>query len=165
MKLKVLGVFACLFVFALMSTAQGFVTSFKISPKHPYVDNSEVTVTWRTDRALQQGYHYEGSILDPQHERGCQSFALAQSTRRPKKKSLMSITFSSYWSIKSSPELIPGGEASNPEDYTPGNNGKEGYSEWCDGKATFSISVAKNGSSEGSGTIIGGSSFRFYKKP
>ena len=77
----------------------------------------------------------------------------------------MNLVFSSRFSFKTSPELIPGGDPSNPENYTPGNNGEEGYSEWCDGKVSITISIAKNGSKEGSGSIIGGTSFRFYKKP
>ena len=144
MKSKMIGAFVCLCALVLPGSAQAFITKFTISHKHPYVDESEVVVTWRADRTLKSGYHYEGWLLDPQGERGCATSVRAKTSRHIKKAHNVSLTFNSL------------------NDHT---QGPEGYYEWCDGKATFTISVVKNGAEEGSGTIIGGSSFRFYKKP
>lgn len=140
MKLKLLGSFVLLMVLALPSISRAEVTNFKVSPKHPYVDETEVTISWRADRILKTGYHYEGLLVDPAGERGCASLVTAKSYKHVKKGAVMSLVFESL-------------------------SDREEDSEWCDGKASITIAMAKNGSPEGSGTIIGSLSFRFYKKP
>jgi hypothetical protein len=146
MRLNMFGPFVFLFILALSSPAQGFITHFKVSPEHLYTDESEVTVSWRADRALKPGYHYEGVLLDPQHERGCASDVRATSHAHVRKGKTVSLHFNS---TNDAIGRIEGAE----------------YSEWCDGKAGVSISVVKNGTEAGSGTEIGFASFRFYKKP
>ncbi|HEV7936710.1 MAG TPA: hypothetical protein VGP18_01640 [Solirubrobacteraceae bacterium] len=140
MKIRLLGSFVLLLVLALPSTSQALITNFKISPKLPYVDETEVTVSWRATSTLKPGYHYEGLLVDPAGERGCASLVTAKSSAHVKKGRVASLVFIS-------------------------SSDREENFEWCDGKASVSISIAKNGSSEGSGTIIGIADFRFYKKP
>ncbi len=121
------------------ATTQAFVSKFKVSPSHPYVDDSDVTVSWTADRNLRAGTHYEGNLVD---EPGfaCASFVTVDSKRVPKKGKVMRLTFSSF------NDLINGGP------------------EWCDGKATVAVNVVKNGTNKGN-TFVGIVGFRFIRKP
>jgi hypothetical protein len=119
-------------------SAEAVVNTFKVAPSHPYVDDS-VTITWRADRNLKDGQHYEGT-LSTEVESGCASLVILNSKRRPKKGQTMSITFNPYQ------DRINGGP------------------NWCDGKAEVYISVVKNGS-DSSGSFVGITEFRFIQKP
>jgi hypothetical protein len=137
-------------------SAQAFVTSFKTSPKHPYVDESMITISWKTDRNLKAGYHYTGSIsvTDETHYKcrgagvGGSGEAFASSKKNVHKGSIMRLSFDSF----SSPDLL--------------GQENEGYLEWCPGKATVTIYETKNGEPIApGGEIVGIGSFRFYTKP
>jgi len=156
MKLKIAGSFVMFFVLIFPSISQGFVTSFKTSPKHPYVDESTITVSWKTEHNLKPGYHYTGavSVTDDTHYecRGAgirgEGEAYASSKRHAPKGSIMRLSFNSF----SSPGLL------GKED--------EGYLEWCPGKASVTIYETKNGEPIApGGNIVGIGNFRFYSKP
>lgn len=138
MRLRLIGSFVCLMMLMLSSTAQGWVSKFKITPSKPYVDEP-VTVSWHTDRKLKPGYYYEGSLSASASERGCTKLAVTSSKRRPKKGSNMSLTFTTEDAFVS-------------------------YPEWCDGHASIAI-YEVNGPELQNGNIVGIASFRFYRKP
>lgn len=155
MKIKMIGL-VCLFVFAIPSTSQAFVIKFMTSPSHPYIDNSSIVISWKTDHNLRSDYHYTGeiSVTDETHYKcrgsglGGEGSAFASSTARVRKGSIMRLSFNSF----SSQNLL--GESN------------EGYLEWCPGNATIMISETKNGEPAApGGKSVGIGNFRFYSKP
>jgi hypothetical protein len=111
--------------------------SLKATPHSPIVDD-DVTVSWRADRNLKPGYHYEGNLV-ARGDGDCASFVFKDSTRKPRKGTSMSFKFSPY------------------------DDRLTDASEWCQGKASIIIRVVKDGAD--SGTIVGQLRLRFRGKP
>jgi hypothetical protein len=126
-------------VLGVAATASAKVT-LKVSPTSPIVDDL-VTVSWKTDRALKPGYHYRAVLITPPGDE-CSGLVYKDSKRHPAKGKSMSFRLS------------------------PQDDELNGGSEWCQGKASVTVSVVKNGASGGSlGNIIGMIEFRFRAKP
>lgn len=107
-----------------------------VSPKRPIVDDSSITVRWKTDRNLKPGQFYEVTIMGARGT-NCASFVTAQSRRWPAKGKTMRIRLSSY------KDLVNGGP------------------EWCQGKASIDVKVRQGKG----GSMIGMGDFRFRAKP
>jgi hypothetical protein len=90
----------------------------RVSPAAPIVDDA-ITVSWRTDRTLKPGYHYEIAVVTAPGT-GCASFVVKKSKRHPKKGAPMSMRLSPY------DDKLNGGPA------------------WCQGKASIMITTAKD---------------------
>jgi hypothetical protein len=119
------------------STANAAV-KIKINPSAPVVDDS-VRVSFKTDRKLKPGYHWQASILG--HTCGyASSFVHKDSKRKARKGKVMSFSLSPF------DDVLNGG------------------SEWCQGKATVMVMTARNDGGDG-GSVVGIKSFRFYGMP
>jgi hypothetical protein len=115
-------------------------TKLKISPTSPIVDDA-VTVSWRTDRVLKPGYHYQVALVTSPGD-DCSSLVYKDSRRRPGKGKPMSMRLS------------------------PLNDVINGAFEWCQGKASVMVSTVRDDASENDqGSIIGITEIRFKAKP
>lgn len=121
---------------ALAAPAQAKV-KLRVTPISPIVDDS-VTVSWRADRALKAGYHYEGSLVAGSGLE-CAGLVLKKSKRHPKKGAPMSFTFSPY------------------------DDKLADVPEWCRGKAYVTVEIIKDGGKNGA--TLATASFRFRGKP
>jgi hypothetical protein len=124
----------------LVASPAAAKVKLKVTPKSPIVDDS-VTVSWRTDRALKPGYHYQVSLVtDPGDD--CSGIVFKDSKRRPGKGKPMSMRLS------------------------PQDDKLAGSSLWCQGKASVLVSTVKDGAPEDDdGSIIGTAEIRFKGKP
>jgi hypothetical protein len=121
------------------ASSAGAKPHFKISPKAPIVDDSTVTVSWRTDRALKPGYHYQAMLSAGSGPDTCFNLITKNSQRRPGKGKPMSFDFH-IWDDK-----------------------YEGGDEWCQGKATVIVSMVRDDPKDLVSLGIFG--FRFRAKP
>jgi hypothetical protein len=136
-KLQYLIILAVILSGILAASSSATVTKFNVSPARPYVDDS-VTISWRADRNLKPGQHYEGDLTD-EPLGDCASLVIHRFSARPQKGQMMRMTFSSY------EDPLTGGP------------------QWCDGKAQVFVDVVdQKGHGEGFVGIVG---FRFYRQP
>lgn len=110
-----------------------------VSPSKPIVDDS-ITVRFKTDRTLKPGYHYEAALFGA---RGfeCSYLVSKASRRRPAKGRTMSFVL-------------------HPHD----DDLHEAF-EWCLGKASVSIFMARSDRPNDPGVHLGTVHFRFFGKP
>jgi hypothetical protein len=123
---------------AVCAPAASATVKIKLNPGAPVVDDS-VRVSFRTDRKLKPGYHWQASILG--HTCGyASSFVYKDSTRKVRKGKVMSFSLSPYDDVLNE------------------------SSEWCQGKATVMVMTARDDGRDG-GSMVGIRSFRFYGMP
>ncbi|MTD44147.1 hypothetical protein GKE82_07495 [Conexibacter sp. W3-3-2] len=109
----------------------------KVTPKTPIVDDA-ITVSFKTDRTLKKGYHYSVALIGRSGS-NCSSFVVKDSQRKPKKGKSMSFSLS------------------------PFDDKLAEAPEWCQGKASITVSIDKDGTNKGN--IVGITEIRFVAKP
>lgn len=109
----------------------------KVSPKTPIVDD-RIAVSFKTDRTLKKGYHYSVALIGRSGS-NCSSFVVKDSKRKPKKGKSMSFSLS------------------------PFDDKLAEAPEWCQGKASITVSIDKDGTNKGN--IVGITEIRFVAKP
>lgn len=135
---KAIPAAACALVASLAIAAPaGAKVKLRVTPSSPIVDDS-VTVSWRADRTLRAGYHYEGSLVAGSGL-DCAGLVLKKSKRRPKKGAPMSFSFS------------------------PFDDRLADVPEWCRGRAYITVEIIKDGGK--TGATLATASFRFRGKP
>ncbi|HWY90996.1 MAG TPA: hypothetical protein VNY31_10020 [Solirubrobacteraceae bacterium] len=137
MKLRLIGSFVCLMMLVLSSTALAttpevknpggtpqkstaskYKLHLKLSPTHPYVDDSQITISWNVERSLKPGYHFVGDMVN--HT----SYAYKCANR---------VSARTYGRIKGGQEAHLVFESLQDGDY-----------EWCAGRFELSIAVQSN---------------------
>jgi hypothetical protein len=132
------GAFCAIVLGALPTSAGALVSKFKISPARPFVDDN-VTISWRADRNLKSGQHYQGTFTD-EPLGNCAQLVILSFRARPRKGQTMRMTFSPFQ------DKIWGGPL------------------WCDGKAELSVDIVRNGSDR-EVAFVGIADFRFRRQP
>jgi hypothetical protein len=124
---------------ALVAPASAGALSGKltISPANPIVDDSTLTVRYTAKKPLRSGYHYEFTVVGATG-RNCAKFVNKVTTQHGKRASTR---LSSY------DDTLDGGP------------------EWCQGKASVTVSRTKDTDEPGGGSILAIHSFRFVAKP
>jgi hypothetical protein len=138
-----------LFTLAAAQAAEAHIASFVVRPLDPvnHLESIEpglktsdywITVSWRADRTLKRGYHYEGELVSSKQVGRCVALARSSSYAQPPKGKQMSLSFRDF----------------HFED-------EVNYLEWCKGATTVTIRIARNGAKVGTGTTIGTTRFSF----
>lgn len=123
----------------VVPAASQAMVNIKVRPAKPIVDE-DITVSFKTDRKLKSGYHYEGTVVGARGS-GCANFVLKASGRKPGKGKPMSFHFSPY------------------DDIVNGDSGL-----WCQGRSFVNVSIERD-SGKGVGNLIGDLTLRFYGRP
>ena len=126
-------------VACLAVTTSASALDLKVMPAKPYVDD-EITVSFTTKKKLKSGWHFEASVLGRIGD--CAGFAMKATSKRGGKNKRVSIRVSPY------------------------DDNLNGGPEWCQGKASVTVSKVKDADRlTGNGSIVGIESFRFYALP
>jgi hypothetical protein len=133
---------AAVLTFGISSAADARIAQFRIRALDPITNLESInglnieaywlTVSWRADRTLGRGYHYEGELASAKPAEACVARAQSTSYTRPLKGKQMNLSFRDF----------------HTED-------EVSAVKWCVGKATVTIRVAKNGAKAGTGKQIG----------
>jgi hypothetical protein len=140
---RLVCIVAAVLTLAIADAASARIGRFVVRPLDPITNlesvlpglNTEdywITVSWRADRTLKPGYHYEGELASSKQVGTCVARAQSTSYSRPPRNKQMNLSFRDF----------------HFED-------EVSYVQWCAGRAKVTIRIAKNGAKPGTGSQIG----------